>query len=236
MFGLNMDEIYEFPCGANVGGRIYKDKGYAVFEWIGPQDSPINEKGGGRGSNRTSIDAFVIAKIDGRITQILIEWKFTEGKSRPLALGKFSGYRGLERLRRYSSVLHQWRNTDLFPFNFGDEGGIGLYDFSVDHLYQLLRMTLLAKSTLDIDIGNLRIEDYRIVHLSHSLNNETKTIREEHLKFSPILRKYVNKDLYAVWKDLLSTQEKNRFIGGYWDSNLHEIKDDRLRGYLTERY
>ncbi|MBD3233299.1 MAG: hypothetical protein GF315_06200 [candidate division Zixibacteria bacterium] len=236
MFGLNVDEIYEFPYGANVGGRTYKDKGYAIFEWIGPQDSPINEKGGGRGYNRTSIDAFIIAKIDGRITQVLIEWKYTEGKSSPLALGKFSGYRGLERLRRYSSVLHQWRNTDLFPFNFKDEGGIGLYDFSVDHLYQLLRITLLAKTTIDINIGHLKIEDYRIVHLSHSLNNETKALRKEHLKFSPGLQQYLDEKLYDVWKNVLSTREKNKFIGGYWDSNLHEIKDDMLRDYLTKRY
>ena len=109
-FGLEIEMLYEFPTNANVGGRNYSDKGYVVFEWIGPQESPINEKGGGRGLQRTSVDAFVIAKIKGKITQLLIEWKFTEGKSRPLTLEKFSGFRGLERLRRYSEILVPLRN------------------------------------------------------------------------------------------------------------------------------
>ena len=78
--------LYKFPTNCNVGGRTYSDRGHVVFEWVGPQKSPINERGGGRGYLRTSIDAYVIAKINGKIMQLLIEWKFTEGKSRAIAL------------------------------------------------------------------------------------------------------------------------------------------------------
>ena len=63
-----IETIIEFPSNSDVGGQIYKDKGCVVFEWIGPKKSPINEKGGGRGQNRTSIDAYVIAKIKGKIS------------------------------------------------------------------------------------------------------------------------------------------------------------------------
>ena len=99
-FGLNIEQIIQFPTGADIGGLKYNDKGYVVFEWIGPKESPINERGGGRGLNRTSIDAYVIAKINGIITQLLIEWKFTEGKSRSLAFERFSGFQGAGKIEK----------------------------------------------------------------------------------------------------------------------------------------
>ena len=235
-FGLNIETILEFPLGANVEGRVYNDRGFAIFEWIGPQVSPLNEVGGGRGQNRTSVDAFIIAQIDGKITQILIEWKFTEGKSRPLTMMKFSGTAGLERLRRYSNILAKWRGTDAFPFNFERDKGLGLADFSVDHLYQLLRMTLLAKTTLEIQIGDYKIEDYRIVHLSHSANYQIDILYDKYLVYSPGLQEYTGKRLYDAWSDILSGPEKAKFIGGHWDTAIQVIKDDRLRQYLNKRY
>lgn len=72
-FGLEIDEVLKFPSPVVVGGRAYADEGYAIFEWVGPKLSPINETGGGRGQNRTSIDAFLIAKIKGHLTQIFVE-------------------------------------------------------------------------------------------------------------------------------------------------------------------
>ncbi len=167
-FGLGIDEIIEFPSGAEIGGFKYHDRGCVVFEWIGPKKSPLNERGGGRGHNRTSIDAYVLGRIDGKVTQILIEWKFTEGDSRPLALGRFSGCKGIERLRRYSNVLAQLRRKKELPFQFevkyngNVHSAIGLHDFSPDHIYQLLRMTLLAKKTTPISIGNHPVTDHRV--------------------------------------------------------------------------
>jgi len=235
-FGLNIEMLYEFPSNCNIGERIYTDKGYVIFEWVGPQKSPINEKGGGRGNYRTSIDAFVIAKIKGKITQLLIEWKFTEGKSRELTLERFSGNKGLERLNRYSSVLVPLRGKNEFPFQFKEEKGIGLYDFSVDHLYQLLRMTLLAKMTTPINIGNFKIEDYRIVHLSHSMNQEIEILHGRYLQSSPGLKIHAGKKLYDVWNEILSPYEKEKFKYGHWDDAIKYIKDIDLRTYLTDRY
>ncbi len=207
-----------------------------IFEWVGPQTSPINEKGGGRGFNRTSVDAFVIAKIHGKITQLLIEWKFTEGKSRPLTLEKFSGLRGIERLKRYSDILVNFRGQVEFPFQFELEKGIGLYDFSPDHLYQLLRMILLAKKTTPIQIENIKVEDYRIVHLSHSANNEIEILHDKYLQYSPGLKKYAGKKLYDVWNEILSPYEMEKFKYGHWDDAIKNIKDNELRTYLTNRY
>lgn len=235
-FNLDIETVIKFPSNSDVDGQIYKDKGYVVFEWIGPKKSPINEKGGGRGQNRTSIDAYVIAKIKDKVTQLLIEWKFTEGKSRPLALERFSGNKGLERLKRYSSVLVPLRGKEEFPFNFNEESGIGLYDFSVDHLYQLLRMTLLAKTTTPIDIGTVKIQDYRIVHLSHSMNNAIKILHEKYIFTSPGLKKYSGKRLYDVWNEILTPLERKRFISGHWDDAIKDITNEPLRKYLKERY
>jgi hypothetical protein len=235
-FDLEIEEIYEFPTNSDVGGRMYSDKGYVIFEWVGPQKSPINEKGGSRGHQRTSIDAYIIAKINGKITQLLIEWKFTEGQSRPLALERFSGNKGLERLRRYSSVLTPLRNKEEFPFKFTEEKGIGLFDFSSDHLYQLLRMTLLAKITTPIRIGNLDVVDYRVVHLSHSQNKEIEILHEKYLHSSPGLIKYAGEKLYEVWCQLLSDYEKQRFKYGHWDTELNSISNVELRNYLISLY
>ena len=235
-FGLNIQKLIPFPTGAKVGGEIYKDTGYVIFEWIGPKESPINERGGGRGLNRTSIDAYTLAMIDGKVTQLVIEWKFTEGKSRPLALERFSGLRGIERLRRYSSVLVEMRSGKSFPFRFEDEQGIGLYDFSADHLYQLLRMTLLAKTTTPITIGDIDVEDYRVVHLTHSKNDDINILYDKYLNFSPGLKKYSGQQLHEVWKDILSPSDKSKFIGAYWDEAIKNIPNNSLMKYLSERY
>lgn len=237
-FGLTIDEIIEFPYGAEVGGLTYNDKGCVVFE----KTSPLNERGGGRGHNRTSIDAYVLGKIDGKVTQILIEWKFTEGDSRPLVLGKFSGGKGVERLRRYSIVLAQLRNGKDFPFQFEEEydgnahSAIGLYDFSPDHMYQVLRMTLLAKKTTPISIGDLQVEDYRVVHLSHSDNDRINILHKEYLSLCPGLMKFEGMPFHDVWKNLLSEADQKKFFAGYWNKSLSVIGDASLRRYLEERY
>lgn len=242
-FGLEIEELLEFPSPVSFGDRLYRDKGYAVFEWIGPLKSPINEPGGGRGQNRTSIDAFVLGKIDGKITQILIEWKFTEGLSRPLVLGRFCGKKGVERLRRYSPILAELRRQDDFPFDFDDEYGLsdprsllGIYDFSPDHLYQLLRMTLLAKKTIGTNLGRYTLQDYRIVHLTHSQNNKINALQPEYLKLSPGLQRFSGRQLHEVWKELLSPRDKEKFISGFWDKAIGMIENNELRTYLAERY
>ena len=235
-FGLEIETIYPFPSNCNVEGRNYSDSGYVIFEWVGPKESPINEGFGARGKYITSIDAFVIAKIEGKITQLLIEWKFTEGKSRALTLDRFSGTKGIERLSRYSRILTKLRNKKEFPFNFSEEGGLGLFDFSADHLYQLLRMTLLAKTTTPIVIGDINVEDYRIVHLSHSANNEIEILHDKYLQSSPGLKKYAGKKLYDVWNEILSPYEREKFKYGHWADAIKNIKDNELRTYLNTRY
>lgn len=233
--GFGVTKVLDFPSGANVGDQIYNDRGCVVFEWIGPRESPINEVGGNRGYMKTSIDAYVIAEIDSKITQIFIEWKFTEGESVDIVLNKFAGLLGLERVRRYASVLSEMRGAD-FPFAFSKEKGLGIQDFSTDHLYQLMRMTLLARKTTPLDIGPLHVEDYRIAHLSHSGNTKINVLQPEYVKFCPGLQNMVGKSFHEVWTALLAPEERRKFISGYWDQGLGTIGNPELREYLQTRY
>lgn len=242
-FNLQLEEILPFPAPAEVDGRLYNDTGYAVFEWVGPQTSPLLEIGGGRGQNRTSIDAYVLGKIAGKICQIFIEWKFTEGSSREVFFGKFSGGKGIERLRRYSTVLAGLRKRNALPFAFSEEfqpgqpaSALSLADFSPDHLYQLMRMTLLAKTTTPIMVGDLSVSDYRILHLSHSANDKINRLYPKYLELSPGLSRFADMDFHTVWRELLAEEEKSKFLSGYWDQSIPAIENEELRNYLTSRY
>lgn len=236
-YGLNVEEIIPFPSGEDVGGKRYDDKGNVVFEWVGPLKSPINELGGNRGINRTSIDAYILAKIERKITQLLIEWKFTETYPSKTFTHRFGGLKGNERLRRYSNVLAKLRKKKDFPFDMHDEDTFGLSDLGYEPFYQLLRMTLLAKSTTPMQLtSNISIQDYRVIHLSHSQNVELNYLSEKHLFFSPGLRHLAGKTLHESWKSILTDSERNKFFGGYWDEAIQTISDTPLKEYLIKRY
>jgi len=235
-FNLEIDKILDFPSNADVQGQIYQDQGNVIFEWIGPKKSPLYEVGGSRGLNRTSVDAYVLALINGKITQIIIEWKFTESYSDQSQLQRFSGLRGVERLRRYSTCLAKLRKSHNVPFKFNDEGGLGLFDFGYEPFYQLLRMTLLAKLTTPLKIGEYNVEDYRVVHLSHSDNDKLNILEVSKIKYCPSLAKYSGCNIHDVWIDLLTDDEKFKFKSGYWNKSLNCCAGQKLRDYLKERY
>ena len=134
------------------------------------------------------------------------------------------------------------RHGDL-PFDFDEEyrptspkSSVGLYDLSPDHLYQLLRMTLLAKTTTGKTIGKYTVEDYRIVHLTHSQNDRINILYQEYLALSPGLQRFSGRPLHDVWNELLSVRERGRFVCGHWDAAISAIKNDQLRAYLSDRY
>lgn len=237
-FYLDIKQVIDFPTGVNVNGEIYNDKGPIIFEWIGPRSSPIYEKSGSRGKYKTSVDAYFLAKIDNKITQLLIEWKFTENYSSAIYQHKFTGLEGNERLRRYSSVLAKLRKEKRFPFNFRDEGEFGLYDFNYEPFYQLLRTTLLAKMTTPLQLNqDIVVEDYKIVHLMHSENDNLKYLNKPHIKFSPGLKRYSGRELHDVWKNvILSPVEREHFICGYWNKALSQLSNSDFKDYLINRY
>ena len=233
--GLNIQKVIDFPQNVVYGGEKYDDEGPIIFEWIGPKKSPINEKGSSRGQNRTSIDSYMLAKVNEKITQLLIEWKFTETYNSVSYTHKFGGKKGIERLRRYSDTLTELRKGN-FPFKFKNEDKIGLYDFSYEPLYQLLRMTLLARMTTPTNLSSLRIDDYKIIHLTHSENNDLNFLSEAHLKYSPGLKRFIGNSLHDTWLELLDDKEKEHHIMGFWNKALNVLSTNKDKEYLVQRY
>ncbi|MBU9712687.1 PGN_0703 family putative restriction endonuclease [Evansella tamaricis] len=238
--GVNATEIIPFPTGVNMEGEVYEDEGNVVFEWIGPKESPIHEGKGKRGQNRTSVDAYILTVIDGKVTQLLIEWKYTEKYNSGAVLRKFSGASGIERLRRYSDILAKLRMEKDLPFQLSDTGRLGVADLGYEPFYQLMRMTLLARMMKGNPLPlteSITVEDYKIIHLSHSKNDDHNILQEKHLRFSPGLQKYAGLPLHDVWKNVvLSDREKERFIGAYWDLAVESLSPGPLKSYLQERY
>jgi hypothetical protein len=236
-FDLNIETVLPFPSGLNLAGEMYDDSGYVIFEWIGPGESAINEIGGSRGKERTSIDAFVLAKIGGKVTQILIEWKFTETYLKPEYFQRFNGIKGNERLRRYSSVLAELRKQKAFPLNMDLEDNWGITDLSYEPFYQLLRMQLLAQKTTPTKIKDYVVEDYRTLHLTHSQNTQLNTIPDEVFVLCPGLRRFNEVNLHKIWKNgVLVNESASKFKFGYWNEKLNAITIEPLSRYLSERY
>ena len=237
-YGLGVEDIIPFHRGMTYDRRTYNDQGNVLFEWVGPLVSPILEVGGSRGHLKTSVDAYVLAVIDGIVTQLLIEWKFTEKYNTPGQLQKFAGIAGNERLRRYSSCLARLRKAKDFPFQMTEEGGIGLYDLGYEPYFQLLRFTLLAKLTTPFTFDDgPEVSDYRVIHLSHSKNDALNILSKMHVSRSPGFKDQAGKAMCEVWKHtILAVEERPRFMHGCWDEALGVISESPLKEYLLKRY
>lgn len=240
--GLKVDEVITIKPNSMFEDTLYKDGGNILFEWIGPNKSPIGEEDGYlRGHHRTSIDAYILTKINGKVTQILIEWKFTESYSSRSNTGKFLGSKGIERLARYSPIIARDRNSRkkiLFKMNNIDNWG--LYDVCYEPFYQLLRQHMLGQETIGMKFGDYVIEDYVVMHLSHSENSKLNILTAKQCEYSKGLEQYIGQELHIIWDKLLNKEHKARFIGAYWDKCLLKYKPvEKLREwykYMQNRY
>ena len=217
--GIKAQEIITIGPNWDFNGTLYKDYGNVIFEWIGPELSPIGEENGYmRGHHRTSIDAYILAKINGKITQILIEWKYTESYASKSNMAKFMGGKGVERLSRYSPIIARDRKAgkDIL-FNLSNVDDWGLSDVGYEPFYQLLRQHMLGQETIGMNFGQYTIEDYIVVHLSHSKNKKLNILNEKHCTYASGLRKYIGQDIHSVWMQLLNKEQKKHFVGAYWD-------------------
>ena len=104
-------------------------KSSVEFEWIGTPVS-LEGKTGPRGSNNTSVDAFLIAETSSGRRAYLIEWKYTE---------KYTGggYKGVgKNLDTYSNLY--CADTSSFI------GEVPMDELLYDPFRQLMRLRLLA--------------------------------------------------------------------------------------------
>lgn len=226
LIGINASDIITIGPNWDFNGTLYRDYGNVIFEWIGPEQSPIGEENGYmRGHHRTSIDAYILAVVDNKITQLLIEWKFTEHYSSKSNTGKFLGGKGVERLSRYSPIIARDRKAgkDIL-FNFSNLDDWGLYDVGYGPFYQLLRQHMLGQETVGMNFGPHKIEDYIVVHLSHSKNTKLNILNDKNCTYANGLKSYVGKELHYVWKSLLNKEQQSHFKSGYWDNVLRSFE------------
>ena len=225
------DRIIKYPDGGNV-----------LFEWIGPYKSPTGENSGYlRGHHRTSIDAYILAYIKGKVTQLLIEWKFTESYSSRQNTGKFLGAKGIERLARYAPILARDRALGKeILFKIDDIDYWGLYDICYEPFYQLLRQHMLGQETVGMCFGDYYIQDYKVIHLTHSANKKLNVLTDKQAEYSKGFSDFVGNQIHEIWSDLLNTNFKEKFIGAYWDEAVLKFKpNNELKSwydYIVERY
>jgi len=81
------------------------------------------------------------------------------------------------------------------------------------------------------------VNDYRVIHLSHSKNDALNVLSKTHVGCSPGLTDRAGSLMCEVWKHRILTQdEAMRFRHGYWDEALPVVSDSGLKTYLLERY
>ena len=211
-------EVLPIMCDANPQ--------YIGFEVVSKED-PLNEKTSTRGSNCTSVDAFIHAKHrDDSVWLIPIEWKYTEhyanqDKSNEDRQGeeKGSNGKGQERVRRYSALTDaslQLKSLDSYY------GSI----YYQEPFYQLMRQTLWAENVVKLKEENLKADNYMHIHVIPSDNKDL------------LAKKYrvSGKGMEETWRSMLSDQSKYIIVDP--QKLLEPIKDKypELVLYLKKRY
>ena len=199
---------------------------YIGFEVVSKED-PLNEKASTRGSNCTSVDAFIHAKHrDGSIWLIPIEWKYTEhyanqDKSNEDRQGeeKGSNGKGQERVRRYSALTDaslQLKSLDSYY------GSI----YYQEPFYQLMRQTLWVENVVKLKEENLKADSYMHLHVIPSAN---KDLLDKKYSVSGM-------GMEETWRSMLCDQSKYIIVDP--QKLLEPIKDKypELASYLEKRY
>lgn len=213
------EEVLPVSCDANPK--------YIGFEVVSTDDH-LNEKTSTRGSNCTSVDAFIYAKHKGGGKWLIpIEWKYTEhyanlDKSREDRYGeeKGSNGKGQERVRRYSALTDA--STQL--------KSLGSYYGSVyyqEPFYQLMRQTLWAENIIKHhNTETLKADYYMHIHVIPSAN---KDLLEKKYSVSSM-------SMEETWRSMLHDQSKYIIVSP--ENLLAPVaeKYSELVSYLKKRY
>jgi hypothetical protein len=214
------EDVLPIPCDAQPA--------YIAFEVVSDNEH-LNEGKPKRGSQCTSVDAFIYAvhRGDHKKWLIPIEWKYVEQyangdkstEDRPGGL-KGSNGRGKKRLDRYSGLIDA--STQL--------KSLQQYQASVyyqEPFYQLMRQTLLVENMVKESEGErLQAEDYLHIHVIPKTNSE---LLNRPFKVSGM-------NMEATWRSMLADQTKYVIVD---PADLMRSISERypdLCNYLTNRY
>lgn len=214
------EDVLPIPCDAQPA--------YIAFEVVSDNEH-LNEGKPKRGSQCTSVDAFIYAvhRGDHKKWLIPIEWKYVEQyangdkstEDRPGGL-KGSNGRGKKRLDRYSGLIDA--STQL--------KSLQQYQASVyyqEPFYQLMRQTLLVENMVRPGTNErLAAEDYLHIHVIPKTNSE---LLNRPFKVSGMT-------MEATWRSMLADQTKYVIVD---PADLMRSISERypdLCNYLTKRY
>jgi hypothetical protein len=214
------EDVLPIPCDAQPA--------YIAFEVVSDNEL-LNEGKPKRGSQCTSVDAFIYAvhRGDHKKWLIPIEWKYVEqyangDKSTEDRPGdpKVPNGRGKKRLDRYSGLIDA--STQL--------KSLQQYQASVyyqEPFYQLMRQTLLVENMVKNSEGErLVAEDYLHIHVIPKTNSE---LLNRPFKVSGMT-------MEATWRSMLADQTKYVIVD---PADLMRSISERypdLCNYLSERY
>ena len=148
------------------------------FEWIGCGHSL--EGGRTRGSQNTSIDAFLVAVTTaGRRRAYLLEWKYVEQYLSSAPEFKGGGSQGVTRRLRYAERYHS-------PFSSFNPATVPvLDDFLYEPFYQIMRQRLLADRM--IQERELGIDEAKVVVVVPEENWAFRAVTDGRTTTSPLL-------------------------------------------------
>ena len=148
------------------------------FEWIGLGHSL--EGGRIRGSQNTSIDAFLVAETKaGKRRAYLLEWKYVERYLRNRPVSKGDGSQGITRRLRYAE-----RYSSSFS-SFNPATAPDMDDFLYEPFYQLMRQRLLADRM--VQEHELGVDEATVVVVVPEQNWAYRTVSDGRAKTSPSL-------------------------------------------------
>ena len=205
---------------------------YIGFEVVSGDDY-LNEKQSTRGSNCTSIDAFIYARhSNGEIWLIPIEWKYTEHynnqdkstEDRQGAENKGLNGKGNERLARYTSLLEKKEQTQLKKLS-EYKGSI----YYQEPFYQLMRQTLWAQEVVahkDCCNEPLKADNYLHIHIIPQANAD---LLNKQYRVS-------GKGMENTWREHLCDQNKYIIIDPIDFLKPISTSYVELWDYLNKRY
>lgn len=188
-------------------------EGYIQFEAVGGDTNLLGEGANTRGSNCTSVDAFIYAlHRDGRRFLIPIEWKYVETYGND---DKSVGSNGDTRKLRYLELISKSKYLNKKT----------LACCWFEPFYQLMRQTLWAEQLLLNKIPGLEADDYLHIHVIPDENEE-------------LLKKLYpcsGRGMEETWRSCLNNQDKYVVVSpaDLWDE---QNQDTEIYNYLNQRY
>ena len=205
-----------------------KESAFIGFEVVS-KDDHLNEKTCTRGSNCTSVDAFILARHreNDNVWLIPIEWKYTESYENQDKSNedrdnepKGSNGKGMERLRRYSGLI----DVSAQLLSLDSYAGSVYYQ---EPFYQLMRQTLWAENVVKHKATEiLEADDYLHIHV---IPEDNKDLLDKRYKVS-------GKGMEETWRDMLIDQSKYVIISPKALMAPVALKYPDLIDYLAERY